>query len=477
MAKKYLDYDGLLYFLQKIRPTTAPKMNGTAAVGTAKRFANEDHVHPSDTSRAPNDHASTATTYGKGTSSNYGHVKLSDVINGTSAASSGGTAATPKAVKDALDVAKAYADLLDTGVSDVTVDGTSVVTSGVAAIDLSGKVDKVSGKDLSTNDYTTTEKNKLSGIATGAEVNQNAFSNVKVGSTTVAADGKTDTLELAAGTNITLTPDATNDKVTIAFSGTIPTVPNNFGTVKVGSTSVVADSTSDTLELVAGSNITLTPDATNDKVTIAAQVPAEIFVATYGSTSYADIADAANNKKAVFVSAGDGLMAVMPTIAEDFILLAGLNGSASASSNTPFAVFFKVSSSNTWSMNNLMLARLASPAFGGTPTAPTAAAGTNTTQIATTAFVTSAIQTAQAGAATFQGTAPTTFTPTNYKKGYYWVIGTAGTYAGQTCEPGDMIFAIADYASSYAAADFNVIQTNLDITSITNAEIDTIVAT
>lgn len=33
---------------------------------------------------------------------------------------------------------------------------------------LSGKVDKVSGKQLSTNDYTTTEKNKLAGIAAGA---------------------------------------------------------------------------------------------------------------------------------------------------------------------------------------------------------------------------------------------------------------------------------------------------------------------
>ena len=33
------------------------------------------------------------------------------------------------------------------------------------------KVDKVSGKGLSTNDYTTSEKKKLNGIATGAEVN------------------------------------------------------------------------------------------------------------------------------------------------------------------------------------------------------------------------------------------------------------------------------------------------------------------
>ena len=53
-----------------------------------------------------------------------------------------------------------------------------------------------------------------------AYVNQNAFSNVKVGSTTVAADTATDTLTLIAGTNVTITPDATNDKITIAATDT-----------------------------------------------------------------------------------------------------------------------------------------------------------------------------------------------------------------------------------------------------------------
>jgi len=60
---------------------------------------------------------------------------------------------------------------------------------------------------------------KLNGISPGAEPNQNAFSNVKVGATTIAADSKTDTLELVAGSNIVLTPDATNDKVTIDVTG------------------------------------------------------------------------------------------------------------------------------------------------------------------------------------------------------------------------------------------------------------------
>lgn len=61
------------------------------------------------------------------------------------------------------------------------------------------------------------DKKKLDGIAKGAEVNQNAFSNVIVGSTTISADSKTDSLTLV-GNNITITPDADNDKVTLGIT-------------------------------------------------------------------------------------------------------------------------------------------------------------------------------------------------------------------------------------------------------------------
>lgn len=50
-------------------------------------------------------------------------------------------------------------------------------------------------------------------VASGGEVNQNAFSNVVVGSTTVEADSKTDSLELVAGENVTITPDASKDQI------------------------------------------------------------------------------------------------------------------------------------------------------------------------------------------------------------------------------------------------------------------------
>ena len=74
----------------------------------------------------------------------------------------------------------------------------------------------------SSNGYmSNADKKKLDGIASGAEVNQNAFANVKVGSTTIQSDTKQDTLELVAGTNISLVGDANNDKVTIGVTGTV----------------------------------------------------------------------------------------------------------------------------------------------------------------------------------------------------------------------------------------------------------------
>ncbi len=60
---------------------------------------------------------------------------------------------------------------------------------------------------------TAAERTKLTGIATGAEVNQNAFAKVKVGTTTLTATAKQDTLEIEAGEGVTIT--ASGKKVTI----------------------------------------------------------------------------------------------------------------------------------------------------------------------------------------------------------------------------------------------------------------------
>jgi hypothetical protein len=56
--------------------------------------------------KAPASHAVNANTYGLGTNGVYGHVKLSDAINSDLNAASGGTAATPAAVKAAYVLAQ-----------------------------------------------------------------------------------------------------------------------------------------------------------------------------------------------------------------------------------------------------------------------------------------------------------------------------------------------------------------------------------
>ncbi len=59
------------------------------------------------------------------------------------------------------------------------------------------------------------DKKKLDGVEANAEVNQNAFSNIKVGTVTIAANGKTSTFTLEAGDNITISADNATKKINI----------------------------------------------------------------------------------------------------------------------------------------------------------------------------------------------------------------------------------------------------------------------
>ena len=78
---------------------------------------------------------------------------------------------------------------------------------------------KAAANDLSTHTSNTTahitaaERTKWD----KGEANQNAFSNIAVGSTTIAADNTTDTLTLE-GSNVTLTPNTAKNKLTIGIT-------------------------------------------------------------------------------------------------------------------------------------------------------------------------------------------------------------------------------------------------------------------
>ena len=109
-------------------------------------------------------------------------------------------------------------------------------------------------------------------------------------------------------------------------------------------------------------------------------------------------------------------------------------------------------------------APLNSPQFTGTPTAPTADTGTDTTQIATTAFVQSEIiaKLASNDAMLFKGIVDSTHSlPATHNAGWTYKVAANGTYAGKVCEIGDMIICTTD--STTANDDhWIVIQTNID---------------
>jgi len=98
----------------------------------------------------------------------------------------------------------------------------------------------------------------------------NTFSTVAVaGQSNVVADTSTDTLTLIAGSNVTLTTDPSSDSITInsTAGGGGGGTSNSFANIAVaGQTTVAADSDTDTLTLV-GSGITITTNAGTDTIT------------------------------------------------------------------------------------------------------------------------------------------------------------------------------------------------------------------
>lgn len=121
-------------------------------------------------------------------------------------------------------------------------------------------------------------------VATGGEANQNAYSNIKVGSTTLAAKSTTDTVVFEGGTNISVAGSTAGDNKSVSFSHTVPTgaAANTAGFYKFATdstghaTNLTAVNTSDITALIGAHSLTLSKtNATNDTAAI-----------TIGSTSY-----------------------------------------------------------------------------------------------------------------------------------------------------------------------------------------------
>lgn len=171
---------GHLKLSDSLEDLDSNEYGGVAA--TPNAVANLSFILQEDiTSRAPKNHASTLTIYGLGTGKNYGHVKLSDSHTSTSGVSSG-IAATPTAVKSAYDLAdgkapKAHASTATTygtGSSanyghvklSASTNSSSGTSSGVAATPSAVKAvyDLLDGKKIicgwSSIDYASSQRDK-----------------------------------------------------------------------------------------------------------------------------------------------------------------------------------------------------------------------------------------------------------------------------------------------------------------------------
>lgn len=92
---------------------------------------------------------------------------------------------------------------------------------------LDSSISATTGQAISAITITDGKITNSSKVSVG-DANQNAFSNIKIGSSTITADTTTDTVELVASGLVSLTADTTNDKVTIgaSYTETDPTVPS-----------------------------------------------------------------------------------------------------------------------------------------------------------------------------------------------------------------------------------------------------------
>lgn len=171
------------------------------------------------------------------------------------------------------------------------------MTGGIEGVQGTGgtwaiRVDELTRNDIETaksqsstnkTDIATLTKRIDGIVATGGEANQDAYSNIKVGSTTLAATSKTDTVEFAGSSMITVAGStAAGKKVTITHDTPTGAAAKTAGFYKFATdstghaTNLTAVAASDITALIGAHSLTLSKtNAANDTAAI-----------TIGSTSY-----------------------------------------------------------------------------------------------------------------------------------------------------------------------------------------------
>ena len=116
--------------------SSATTLSQTLPVNKGGTGATTSEAARSNLGVPPTSHTSTATTYGVGNATQYGHLKLSDATDSASGVS-GGVAATPaavKAAKNAADAAQSSANNAQSSADAAMTKASTLATSSVAGI-------------------------------------------------------------------------------------------------------------------------------------------------------------------------------------------------------------------------------------------------------------------------------------------------------------------------------------------------------
>jgi len=183
----------------------------------------------------------------------------------------------------------------------LALDGQSIVSDGTLVINTSASKKLIFGVDDTERLQITTDgaldilsaKLLINGNtgASGQVLTTDGFGNISwsspitqesgfktlsvSGQSDIEADQAGDTLNIAAGTGISVTTDASTDTITITNTST-NTGREAFRKFLVDSQEIVADSSTDTLTLNAGTNVSFTVDTAADSITINANTDGEL---------------------------------------------------------------------------------------------------------------------------------------------------------------------------------------------------------
>ena len=243
---------------------------------------------------------------------------------------------------------------------------------------LATKVDKVTGKQLSTEDYTTAEKTKLGTIAEGAQVN--VLEGITVGGTEQTITAK----KIALG----------------AMAGESEVAESNLATALASKINGKADSAT----TLAGYGITDAYTSTETDTLLAAKAP--LASPTFTGTPSAPTATAGTNTTQIattaFVKAACDAISASLAGAFNFKGIVANLTELEAIENPSNGDVYQVTnpgtgktnaeyvydSTNSWiELGTVIDLSGYSPALTGTPTAPTPTSGDDSTKIATTAYV------------------------------------------------------------------------------------------